>query len=162
MQLAEFSKTTRQKINEILTANRLSSLVTLTNPLDINPTADDKVHAEITEILLEDRGVDAVVLSLDPLSPAMKTLDGGISTNFDMESEGSIKNLLVELVKRSSKAVVAVVDGGRRYDPLRDALQEEGVPVFTVCDRAIATLSLYIQGRLAANAIRADQGSGQV
>ena len=150
------------QINNILSENRLSSLVTLTNPLDINPTADDKVHAGITEVLLQDSGVDAVVLSLDPLSPAVKTLDGSISTHFDMESEGSIKNLLVELVKRSSKAVVAVVDGGRRYDPLRDALLEQGVPVFAVCDRAIATLSLYIQGRLAANAIRADHGAGQV
>jgi acyl-CoA synthetase (NDP forming) len=160
MQLADFSTVTRQKINEILIENRLSSLVTLTNPLDINPTADDQVHAGITEVLLQDSGVDAVVLSLDPLSPAVKTLDGRISSRFDMESEGSIKNLMVELVKTSSKPIVTVVDGGRRYDPLRDALLEEGVPVFTVCDRAIATLSLYIQGRLAANAIRADYGAG--
>ena len=53
---------------------------------------------------------------------------------------------------------VAVVDGGRLYDPLRDALMDNGIPVFTVCDKAIAALSLYIQKRLAADAIRDAHG----
>jgi len=49
---------------------------------------------------------------------------------------------------------VAVVDGGRLYDPLRDALMAGGIPVFNVCDGAVAALSLYIQGRLRVNTIR--------
>jgi len=35
---------------------------------------------------------------------------------------------------------------------------ENSVPVFTVCDRAIAVLSLYIQGRLNADAVRNSEG----
>jgi len=49
---------------------------------------------------------------------------------------------------------VAVIDGGRLYDPLRDALIEGGVPVFHVCDQAIAAMSLYIQGRLEMERLR--------
>lgn len=162
MQLAHFSQETKDKIGNVLQKNRLDDLVTLTNPLDINPAADDKVHADIAELLLQDSGVDGVVLSLDPLSPVMKTLNEEEFPQYDMEAEGSIKTLLEELINKSEKPVVTVVDGGRRYDPLRDALMENGVPVFTVCDRAISVLSLYIEGRLLANAIRADHGAGQI
>jgi hypothetical protein len=49
-----------------------------------------------------------------------------------------------------------VVDGGRLYDPLRDALTAHNVPVFTVCDKAIAALSIYIKGRLNADNIRSN------
>jgi hypothetical protein len=55
-----------------------------------------------------------------------------------------------------------VVDGGRLYDPLRDALIAGSIPVFNVCDGAVAALSLYIQGRLRANAIRVSQGRGKI
>ena len=55
---------------------------------------------------------------------------------------------------------MAVVDGGRLYEPLRDALMAGGIPVFTVCDDAVAALSFYIQGRLRANAIRESDDKG--
>jgi hypothetical protein len=51
--------------------------------------------------------------------------------------------------------VIAVVDGGRLYDPFRDALLAKGIPTFPVCDRAVASLSLYIESRLYADSIRA-------
>ena len=42
----------------------------------------------------------------------------------------------------------AVVDGGAQFEPFRNALRERNIPVFPVCDRAIATLSLYMEARL--------------
>ncbi len=160
-QLAALSQGTVKRISTILAEKGLASLVTVANPLDINPGADDEAHAEITRALLADPGVDAVVVSLAPLSPVMHTLAGGQSPRFDMDMEGSVKNLMVELAAQSAKPVVAVVDGGRLFDPLRDALTAGGVPVFAVCDRAVAALSLYIQGRLAAQALRAEHGVEQ-
>ena len=154
MELADFSDETRNKVAAILKDKHLDAFVTLSNPLDINPAADDDVHARITQILAQDRGVDAVIISLDPLSPAMKTLDDTDIPGFDMHQESSIKKQLTDIVKTSDTPVIAVVDGGRLYDPLRDALIHDDIPVFTVCDKAIAALSVYIQGRLNADAVR--------
>ena len=158
MELARFEPGTRDAIAEILTAKGLSAFVTLSNPLDINPAADDEAHARITGILAEDPNVDAVVVSMGPLSPAMQTLDKTSVKKFDMHGSGSILNRMIALVSTTSTPIVTVVDGGRLYDPLRDALMDHGIPVFTVCDKAIAALSLYIQGRLRADAIRSCEG----
>ena len=154
MKLAQFSETSIKQIAAVLKKKKLSEFVTLSNPLDINPAADDEAHAQITKILTKDRAVDAVVISLDPMSPAMKTLDDNTMPAFDMNMKDSIRHRLAEVARASDIPIVAVVDGGRLYDPLRDALMENHIPVFTVCDKAVAALSLYIQGRLAAEVIR--------
>jgi acyl-CoA synthetase (NDP forming) len=154
MRLAAFSEKSNKKISKLLELRNLSSLVTLTNPLDITPSADDETHADIAGILMGDKGVDAIVLSLDPLSPVTRTLVDNSGGRYDMDSDKGIKNLVIELVEKSDKPLVAVIDGGRLYDPLRDALIEGGVPVFHVCDQAIAALSLYIQGRLEMERLR--------
>lgn len=154
MKLAGFEKKTLKKLAELLRKKGLDALVTLSNPLDITPAADDDTHAQITEILTQDAGVDAVVVSLDPMSPAMKTLDNTTIPDFDMHHEKSIKNQISDIARKNTIPVITVVDGGRLYDPLRKALIKNNVPVFTVCDTAIAALSLYIQGRLNAEAIR--------
>lgn len=154
MKLAGFEKKTLKKLAEFLKKKRLDALVTLSNPLDITPAADDDTHAQITEILTQDTGVDAVVVSLDPMSPAMKTLDNTTTPDFDMHHEKSIKHQISDIARKNTIPVITVVDGGRLYDPLRDALIKDNVPVFTVCDTAIAALSLYIQDRLNAEAIR--------
>ena len=158
MTLAQFEESTRQTIATLLAEKKLSAFVTLSNPLDINPAADDETHTLVARALADDPNVDAIVVSLDPMSPAMKTLAHTDLPHYDMNHEKGIKNLMIQLTQEVNTPIVAVVDGGRLYDPLRDALMDNGVPVFTVCDKAIAALSLYIQGRLAADAIRGTHG----
>ena len=154
LELAQPSPETWERVGEILREKRLDKLVTPANPLDINPGADDDAHAKITEILAQDAGVDALVVSLDPLSPAIGSLDDTAIPAFDMNRQGSIKELMIDLCARTKTPILAVVDGGRLYDPLRDALREANIPVFPVCDRAVAALGLYIQGRLRADKSR--------
>ncbi|BCL60263.1 CoA-binding protein [Desulfomarina profundi] len=148
MHLAEFSENTRSRITYLLEEKKLFSLVTLTNPLDITPMADDETHALVAGVVAEDEGVDGIVISLDPLSPVTCTLAGPGAGKYDMNQEEAVRNRIERLVASCEKPVVTVVDGGRLYDPLRDALADRGVPVFPVCDRAVAALSLYMQGRL--------------
>jgi acyl-CoA synthetase (NDP forming) len=71
-----------------------------------------------------------------------------------MDAENGIIPLLTKMAQESEKPVVGVIDGGRLYDPMRDAFNKSGVPVFPVCDRAVAALSLYIEARLHADTIR--------
>jgi acyl-CoA synthetase (NDP forming) len=143
-----------EKIAAVLREKRLDALVSIVNPLDINPAADDDAHARIAAILAADPGVDAVVLGLDPLSPAMHTLGETDVPAFDLHAEGGIARLLPEVARGSDKPIIGVIDGGRLYDPLRDVLMAEGVPVFPVCDRAVAALAQYIQARLYADLLR--------
>jgi acyl-CoA synthetase (NDP forming) len=154
MQLAPFAPETVDKIAAVLREKRLDALVGIVNPLDINPAADDGAHACIAGILASDPGVDAVVLGLDPLSPAMHTLAETDVPAFDLRAAESIAKLLPEVVRQSDKPIIGVIDGGRLYDPLRDMLMAEGVPVFPVCDRAVAALAQYIQARLYADVLR--------
>jgi acyl-CoA synthetase (NDP forming) len=147
MQLAPFAQESVEKIAGVLREKRLDALVSIVNPLDINPAADDDAHARIAAILAADPGVDAVVLGLDPLSPAMHTLAETDVPAFDLYAEGGIARLLPEVARRSDKPIIGVIDGGRLYDPLRDALMAEGVPVFPVCDRAVAASGAVYSGQ---------------
>ena len=74
MQLAGYSAKTVAQLHEIMVDKRLDGLVTISNPLDINPSADDETHASVVDILARDGAIDAIVVGLDPLSPVMHTL----------------------------------------------------------------------------------------
>ena len=158
MQLAPFSSETVDKIAEVLREKRLDGLVSIVNPLDVNPAADDDVHARVAAIVAADPGVDAVVLGLDPLSPVMHTLWQTDIPAFDLGAPESIARLLPQVARQSDKPIIGVIDGGRLYDPLRDVLMAEDVPVFPVCDRAVAALAQYIQARLFADVLRGGLG----
>ena len=77
--------------------------------------------------------------------------DGGL---FDMNAPEGILARLAEVRKNSSKPLAAVVDGGELFEPLRRALRARNIPVFTVCDRAVSVLSLYMEARLAAESLK--------
>ena len=162
MTLGSFGDDTRRQLEEVLRAHRLDRLVTVQNPLDINPAADDSVHVRAAELLLQDATIDAVVLGLDPLSPVTHTLDGpdtGDTTNkaanekpapFNLHHPEGMVALLRTVAGQSPKPLVGVVDGGALFEPYRQAIMAAGIPVFRVCDEAVAALSLYMESRLAA------------
>ena len=60
------------------------------------------------------------------------------------------------LLENVDKPVIGVVDSGRLYDPMVDALEEGGVPVFRSSDRAVGALAKYIHYRLHISQIRKD------
>lgn len=154
MNMAHFSSSTVEKMQALLAQKRLDGLVEVKNPLDINPSADDEAHILAVKYLAQDPGVDAVVVGLDPLSPAMRTLAECKTGRYDFQDPGSIAVALPQLTKTLNKPVVGVVDGGRLYDPLVDELIKNREVVFRSSDRAISALALYIQGRLNAERVR--------
>lgn len=111
-----------EKIGAVLREKRLDALVSIVNRLDINPAADDDAHARVAGILAADPGVEAVVLGLDPLSPAMHTLAETAIPAFGLSAPESIARLLPEVARESDKPIIGVIDGGRLYDGLRDRL----------------------------------------
>ena len=148
MSLGAYAESTRSAMQSCINEKHLDKLVTIANPLDINPGADDEVHAHMAELMLNDEGIDAVVIGLDPHSPVTHTLAETDVEAFRMDAPGGILERLSAVRERFRKPLVAVVDGGAQFEPFRNALRERNIPVFPVCDRAIATLSLYMEARL--------------
>ena len=148
LKMARFSSTAVEKIKAMLVDKRLDRLVEVKNPLDINPGADDEAHTSAVEFLGNDPSVDAVVVGLDPLSPAMRTLAECETRRYNFDDPGSIAVEMPKLVAELSKPVVGIVDGGRLYDPLVDELVNKGMAVFRSSDRAVRALAVYIEGRL--------------
>jgi acyl-CoA synthetase (NDP forming) len=159
LKMARFSPETTDAIQAILAAKRLDRLVEVKNPLDINPGADDETHVLAVKYLCRDDEVDAVVVGLDPLSPAMRTLKACETRRYNFDDPGSIAMAMPELVAELDKPVVGVVDGGRLYDPLVDVLVAKGMAVFRSSDRAVRAMAMYIEGRLQAQKLRRGAGS---
>lgn len=154
MKLAAFQPETAVALEAVLAAKGLASLVEVKNPLDINPGADDELHVKAVEALARDRNVDAVLIGLDPLSPAMRTLPEEESSSYSFDDPRSIAQAMPALVRSLDKPVVGVVDGGRLYDALVDRLAANGMAVFRSSDRAVQALALYIEGRLHGERLR--------
>jgi acyl-CoA synthetase (NDP forming) len=158
MQMAGFSKKTTGDLKRLLTKKGLERLVEIKNPLDLNPAADDETHVAAVRRLAEDPNVDAVVVGLDPLSPAMRTLAECESRRYNFDDPGSIAMEMPKLTAALDKPVVGVVDAGRLYDPLVDQLVENGMVVFRSSDLAVRALAVYIEGRLHADSLRGGRG----
>ena len=154
LQMASLQEETCQRLRQLLTEKGLAGLAEIKNPLDITPGADDATHLAAVAALAADPAIDAVVVGLDPLSPAMHTLSNRRGEEAAADQE-SIACHLPALAAQLVKPVVGVVDGGRLYDPLVDTLMEQGMAVFRSSDRAVRTLAMYIDGRLRAEQIRA-------
>ena len=154
MRMAKFNPATSDRVRRLLTEKRLDRLVEIKNPLDINPASDDRLHAEIARILALDPDVDGVVVGLDPLSPAVRSLPAGLRPGESLEHEESIARIFPQVVAETAKPMVGVVDGGELFDPLAAALVNAGMPVFRSCDRAVAALAKYMEGRLHAQELR--------
>lgn len=154
MKLGTLSDRTREEMRELIRSKGLEHLVTVVNPLDINPGADDETHARMAELMLKDENIDAVVLGVDPLSPVTHSLPETDAAGFRMDAPDGILAYLGTVRRQSTKPLVAVVDGGDLFEPLRRALLAKGIPVFSVCDRAVSALSLYMESRLAGEGLK--------
>jgi len=154
MKMADFTKETKEKLEALIKINRLDSLVDVKNPMDINPTANDRLHTEVVRILANDPNVDGIVVGLDPLSPSLQTLPTGIREEESLYSEDSIVQLLPDVIGRVDVPVLGIVDGGRLYDSMVDELEKRGICVFRSSDRAVSSLAKYISYKIHISGIR--------
>lgn len=148
LELAGFSESTVQQLQAVLEDCGLQDLVTVRNPLDLTPMADDHVYELALSAIMQDPQVDFVVVGLVPFTTALKTLPEGVDPLDSVEAEDSIARRLVKLAREYPKPMAAVVDAGRLYDPLARGLKRNGVLVFRSADRAVLSLGRYMQNRL--------------
>lgn len=140
---AEFSPATGRGLRQVMTEHGIDSLVDIHNPLDATPMLNDAGMAKLTRVLLRAPEVDAVIVGMVPLTPALETLPKNASLHEDIEASSSIAQRLIELSRENPKPLVVVVDGGSRYRPLRDLIRQAGLPVFDRMDLAMSTCEKF-------------------
>lgn len=139
LELAKLSAQTQARMKASLSKFKLDELVDAKNPLDITPTSPDAGYLELARAALEDDGVDALVLGLVPMSPSLASLGEGAEAEL-ISNATSLAQTLPGLFRETKKPLVVVVDAGRLYDPLVQALEAAGLPVFRRADEAVRAL----------------------
>ncbi len=148
LEMASLGRTTRDALGDVLAGANLASLTDVRNPLDITPMASEDVYEQVIATLLDDPGVDAVVVAIVPLTPLLHTLPDEFVSSKTFSADQSIISRISRLNRRSNKPLIMVVDSGPLYDYMADAFQEQGLPVFRSADQAVWVLGKYIRGRL--------------
>jgi acyl-CoA synthetase (NDP forming) len=146
--LPSFTKATKERLDRILRAAGIDSVVGVQNPLDLTPITGDALFAEATRAVLEDGNVDVGIIGCVPMTGALNTLEPGDGHSERLDDEDAIVNQIARVRRATSKAWIAVVDGGPLYDAMAAALQRHGVPTFRTMDRALRVFEKYCRGRL--------------
>lgn len=142
--LPPFGGRTEEALAKIVFDNGLDRLVDVKNPFDVTPMTGDTAFADMIHEVLGDPDIDAAIVGIVPLTPALQTLPPGDDHDESIYAPGSIAQRLPRAVAASDKPVVAVIDSGCLYDPLADTLRDNGLPVFRSADRAVRSLCKWI------------------
>ena len=115
------------------------------NPIDATPMATTRQFVEAVAAILDDPGVDDVIVSPIPVTPALDDLAPNLAGvhSENIYSPGSLPQEILRLFRQSAKPVVANIDSGDLYDDLVHVLQRGGIPVFRKIDRASRALSAF-------------------
>lgn len=140
LEMPNLSAESAQQIATALVRANLGSLVNIRNPLDLNPMADESVYEACIRAMMEDVGLDAVVVSVVPFTPRLRTTPD----EFAASPVGSLAERLPAILNEFDKPMIVVIDAGPPYDALARAIRRGGVPVFPSCDQAIRSLGRYL------------------
>ena len=119
--------------------------------------AGDAAYEQSIVAVLEDEGVDAAVVGVVPLSPALSTLAAASAHKEDLKSPGAVASRLKKAWEAHTKPWVVVVDAGAQYDQFVAAIEEAGIPVFRAADRALKIFNIFCFGKTAIQQHRAEQ-----
>ena len=116
------------------------------NPVDTTPMATTADFVSACEAILDDAGVDALLVSPIPVTPALDDLAPDLtgSHSENIHSPGSLPLELIRLFRATRKPLVVNVDSGRLYDDFVTVLQRGGIPVYRKIDRASRALSALV------------------
>ncbi len=138
LDIPDLSAATARRIQQTLDEHKLGGLVNVRNPLDLTPMANEDAYEGCIRAMLDDDGIDAVVVAAVPLTPQLLT------TPRELKKPGSLVERLPKLLNESNKPLIAVVDSGAFYEPMVHALRQGGVPTFRSADEAVRSLGRYL------------------
>jgi len=147
LELRPFADATRSQLQQIVEISRLERIVTIANPVDVNPMMGDEAFAAAAAAILDDGESDVAAVGCIPLTPALNTLAASAAHSENIDDASSVVSRLLEL-RKSPKPWVVVIDAGSLYDPMAARLERGGVPVFRSADRALRALNRWVEWHL--------------
>ena len=123
--MAEFGSVTLDSLGKILPA-----AASLQNPVDMLATATPDQFAECLQVLLEDPGIDSVMV-IFPTPP--------------MHTAGSVAKALIPVIHQAEKPVVISVMGERLIQEAVEHLRAARIPEYRFPERAAAVLSALVK-----------------
>lgn len=123
--LIAVDETIKLNLEDFLKKVRLDHLVSVSNPFDITPMADESVYLYAIEQMLAQ--YDAVIASIVPLTERIDTSENGAR---------ELATKLNIITKKWNKPLLVVVDSGSQYDSYRNILEQQGVLVFSNLEQA--------------------------
>ncbi len=148
LKLGKFSDETVEKIRKAMSINKIDQIQEVHNPLDLTPMASCEIYDLSLRAILEEDDVDFGLISMVPLTWMMQTLPKGEGHKEDIEDEDSIVQRLIKVKAEYNKPFVAVVDCGKLYDPMVEALEAAGIPVFRTADSAIRMIRKFAHHKI--------------
>jgi acyl-CoA synthetase (NDP forming) len=147
--LPAFDVVTTVRLDAVLRASRVDTVVDVHNPLDLTPMADDAAYEHVIRAVVDAPDVDVVVVGCVPLTPAMNTLPAGDGHKEDLTRAESFSSRMARLKQTTTKPWIAVVDAGHVYDPLVAALERSEIPTFREADQALRLFNVFCAARRA-------------
>lgn len=132
--IVQFSESTNKTILNVLSEHKIDKLVSIHNPLDITPVANDEAYYKCFEAILSDSSIDFGIISCIPMTGAIKSIKEEIDKD-------SIFSKLDSLYEKTKKPFVLIVDSGVLYDYACSIVKK--VPVFRETDTAIKAILKY-------------------
>jgi acyl-CoA synthetase (NDP forming) len=138
--LPQWSPETVRELGRIFAKYKIDEVVDLGEVLDVTPMVNDTGYYEVMQVAMRDPECDVGVLSCVPESTTLLTEEHQLC---DPRS-------LLQYAKRlreefPEKPLIAVVDSGQKYYPLRRKLDKVGVPAFPSIDSASRALAMIIR-----------------
>jgi acyl-CoA synthetase (NDP forming) len=148
LELARYSDSTRDSLQQALAKGRLDALVDVRNPLDLTPMGNDEAHEDVLRAFFADPEIDLVLCSTVPFTTQMASLGESAPENESIRSPGSLVSRLARIMNETDKPIVVSVDAGELYDPMARAFEEKGLPTFRAADAAVRTMGIYLENRI--------------
>lgn len=140
LRLADFAPSTRERLRRLLPAG----VVDVHNPVDTTPITPTDLYAGCVEAILEDPGVDALVVAGVPATPFLESLARKEGHGEDIARESSLPSRLIRIFHSTRKPMVFSVDSGPLYEECVQMMKRAGLPCFRKVDRATRALAAFV------------------
>ena len=107
----------------------------------------DAMYEEAVKAVMTDANIEVGIIGCVPMTGALNTLTPAEDHDENVFDAESVANGIARLKDVTSKAWVAVIDGGPLYDSMVAVLQENQIPVFRTADRALRILEKFCYSR---------------
>jgi acyl-CoA synthetase (NDP forming) len=145
--LPSFTSDTTERLREIFGACGIDTIVDVRNPVDLTPLMGDALYEEAVKAVMTDANIEVGIIGCVPMTGALNTVTPADASDENVFAAESVANGIARLKEVTSKAWVAVIDGGPLYDSMVGVLEGNQIPVFRTADRALRILEKYCYSR---------------